>query len=73
MISPDHNNGWPFVAADLNLGECLLVCSGPLALQRPRAPALALVAEPQLVAGRLLHDPHTRLLLRLDRGLGLKL
>merc|ERR1719336_3402111 len=33
-------------------------CSAPA----PR-PSL-LVAEPQLVAGRLLHDPHTRLLLR---------
>ena len=45
----DHYYCRALVANYLDLGECLLLSAGPLTLQGPRPPPLALVAEPQLV------------------------
>ena len=64
-----HHHGGALVATNLDLGECFLVRAGSLSLQSPRSPALALVAEPQLVRGGLLENSHKRLLIRLRLGL----
>merc|ERR1719323_417896 len=64
-----HHHCRALVATNLDLGECFLVRAGSLSLQRPRSPALALVAEPQLVRGGLLKNSHKRFLIRLRLGL----
>ena len=68
----DHHHGGALVAADLDLGESFLVRVGSLPLERSRAPALAFVAEPQLMGGGLLQDSHKRLLVWLRLRLGLQ-
>ena len=58
----DHHHCRALVANYLDLGECLLLSTGPLPLKGPRPPPLTLVAEPQLVRGWLLENSHGWLL-----------
>ena len=64
----DHHHSGALVATDL--GKCFLVSIGSLPLPHPCVLVLAPVAEPQLVVGGLLQDPHKRNLMRLLTQLG---